>query len=264
LVKLPEVPNYGTLIFQENFDSVPEGTWIGDMPAWTPRYNAVSDPANWIVKAAVSASAPHSLQTYGAHGGCWAGHADHAISGEHLLLRAKINSGGESGTGCTQDNWEMSVGFQNAAAMTWGYPIAGCGVSPASGLCCGGNVGGAGCPVPSYSEAINRWFDIAIEVSYSEAVARYWVDGIYVGFHDIDPLVAATEISLSNGDGIGWGDDVRLYDLSCSGIYCATANAEAATYGSTSLTGSGVINEFILIIIPLGVVILLRIRRSRR
>jgi hypothetical protein len=43
-----------------------------------------------------------------------------------------------------------------------------------------------------------------------------------------------------------------------------TTNAEAATYGRNSLTGSGVFNELYLILVPLGTVICLRIlRRSR-
>jgi len=46
--------------------------------------------------------------------------------------------------------------------------------------------------------------------------------------------------------------------------YSAVANAEAATYGSSSLTGSGVFNSLALLLVPVGGVILLRILRRKR
>jgi hypothetical protein len=58
-----------------------------------------------------------------------------------------------------------------------------------------------------------------------------------------------------------WIDNVTLG--SC-GVYCATANAEAATYGSSSVTASGMFNELALLLVPVGAVILLRIWRRKR
>ena len=49
-----------------------------------------------------------------------------------------------------------------------------------------------------------------------------------------------------------------------SGDYSAVANAEASTYGSHSLTGSGMFNELALILVPIGAVIVLRLRRRKR
>ena len=46
--------------------------------------------------------------------------------------------------------------------------------------------------------------------------------------------------------------------------YPGTANAKAAGYGSSSLTGSGVFNELGLFLVPIGAVVLLRIRSRRR
>ena len=55
------------------------------------------------------------------------------------------------------------------------------------------------------------------------------------------------------------------WDSNCDGLepgYPATANAAAAQYGSSSLTGSGLLNELALVLLPAGAVLLLR--RSRR
>ncbi len=51
-------------------------------------------------------------------------------------------------------------------------------------------------------------------------------------------------------------------DCDCS--YTGCANAEAATYGSGSVTGSGVSNELILLLIPVGAVLLLRMLSRRK
>ena len=46
--------------------------------------------------------------------------------------------------------------------------------------------------------------------------------------------------------------------------YAATANAEAASFGSNSLTGSGTFNGLSLLLFPAGVVIFMRIVRRKR
>jgi hypothetical protein len=54
-------------------------------------------------------------------------------------------------------------------------------------------------------------------------------------------------------------------DPDCAPSYASAANAEASTYGSGSLTGSGTFNELVLVVLPLGVVVFLRrIRRRNR
>ncbi len=45
--------------------------------------------------------------------------------------------------------------------------------------------------------------------------------------------------------------------------YSSAANAEAAAYGSETLTGSGVVNGLVLLLIPVGAVLFLRIRRGK-
>ena len=47
------------------------------------------------------------------------------------------------------------------------------------------------------------------------------------------------------------------------GDYSAASNAEAASYGSSSLAGSGIAYELVLLLIPVGAVILLRIVRRK-
>jgi hypothetical protein len=51
-------------------------------------------------------------------------------------------------------------------------------------------------------------------------------------------------------------------DLLCG--YPGAANAEAASYGSSSLTGSGTFNALTLLLVPIGAVIFLRVLRSRK
>ena len=66
---------------------------------------------------------------------------------------------------------------------------------------------------------------------------------------------AATEFQ---GDGI---------DSNCNGQdpgYSAVANASAAAYGAGSLRGSGIFNEVIFLLVPVGAVIFLRISRRKR
>jgi hypothetical protein len=57
----------------------------------------------------------------------------------------------------------------------------------------------------------------------------------------------------------GWVDT----DPECEG-YSATANAEASTHGSNSLTVSGVVNGLALLLVPVGVVLFLRILRRKK
>jgi hypothetical protein len=45
--------------------------------------------------------------------------------------------------------------------------------------------------------------------------------------------------------------------------YAGVANAEAASFGSTSLTGSGSLNSLTLLLVPIGTVIVLRVLRWR-
>lgn len=49
-----------------------------------------------------------------------------------------------------------------------------------------------------------------------------------------------------------------------SSEYSGVANAEASAYGAGSLVGSGVSNELALILVPIGAVVLMRIRRRKR
>jgi hypothetical protein len=46
--------------------------------------------------------------------------------------------------------------------------------------------------------------------------------------------------------------------------YSGAANAEAASYGSSSLTGSGTVNALTLLLVPIGAVILLRVLRRKK
>ena len=59
-------------------------------------------------------------------------------------------------------------------------------------------------------------------------------------------------------------DLIDSADPDCKGGYSGAANAEASIYGPRSLTASGSFNALVLLAIPLGAVILLRILRRRK
>ena len=97
-------------------------------------------------------------------------------------------------------------------------------------------------------------------------------DGYYAGgsicgeedCDDTDPGVnpGATE-KCGGGIDEDCDGDIDCADSDCADDYSCTANAEASTYGSNALTGSGISNELLLLIIPIGAVILLRIIRRK-
>jgi hypothetical protein len=66
-------------------------------------------------------------------------------------------------------------------------------------------------------------------------------------------------------DGLDNDCDGSADSADCDCSYTGCANAEAATYGSGSVTGSGVSNELVLLLIPLGAVLLLKgLQRRKR
>jgi hypothetical protein len=104
-------------------------------------------------------------------------------------------------------------------------------------------------------------------------------DNGWVVWHGYDGM--DSDILLYDGTGISKLTDDTIYseestDINNSGYvvwsgevptefsYTETANAEASIYGTDSLTGSGMFNEMILVLIPVGAVIFLRILRSKR
>jgi hypothetical protein len=65
-------------------------------------------------------------------------------------------------------------------------------------------------------------------------------------------------------DGLDNDCDGAADSADCDCSYSGCANAEAATYGPGSVTGSGVSNELILLLIPVSAVLLLKTLRRRR
>jgi alpha-L-arabinofuranosidase len=66
------------------------------------------------------------------------------------------------------------------------------------------------------------------------------------------------------GDGLDNDCDGSADSADCDCSYTGCANAEAATYGSGSVAGSGVSNELILLFVPLGAVLLLKMLSRRK
>ena len=65
----------------------------------------------------------------------------------------------------------------------------------------------------------------------------------------------------SNGVDDDFDGKTDCADPDCADDYACIANAEASTYGSASLSGSGAINEVILFLIPVGLILLLTVLR---
>jgi hypothetical protein len=77
------------------------------------------------------------------------------------------------------------------------------------------------------------------------------------------------EFGLGLSFGVNWqgdtvGDKVGGADDFPEGGYSEVANAEAATYGSNSVSASGIFNESALFLIPVGAVLFLRILRRKK
>ncbi len=77
----------------------------------------------------------------------------------------------------------------------------------------------------------------------------------------IPPPVCCAQISDTGL--IVWGGR-DIYAAAPADSYLATANAEASSYGSNALRGSGVFNSLALLLIPAGGGILVRLRRRRK
>jgi hypothetical protein len=92
-----------------------------------------------------------------------------------------------------------------------------------------------------------------------------------LGDHSLDSKVTEA-CTLSEGslgdptcsDGLDNDCDGSADSADCDCSYTGCANAEAATFGSGSVTGSGVSNEIILLFIPLGAVLLLKMLSRRK
>jgi hypothetical protein len=204
----------GRIIFEEHWDTYSSGTYIGS-EGWNMCFNAQSDPGDWIVTNAQCFSSPNSAQVAGEHPGNWAGWAYKGFSPQsgHLLFRANIRASGESSG---VQYCDIDVGFDsstNCNGNSGGYPgvsINSPGNSDGQGIWFGpGNVR----PVSTYGEAINIWWDVAIEVNPATLTAYYWLDGAYVGQGDIASLPESTAVVIGSCDGKGWVDDIVIKEI---------------------------------------------------
>ena len=83
-----------------------------------------------------------------------------------------------------------------------------------------------------------------------------------------DPATPENTVDYcSNGVDDDCDGDVDCDDSDCSAFcysYGGVANAEASSYGSTSLTGSGTFNALTLVLVPIGALIFLRVLRRKK
>lgn len=134
-----------------------------------------------------------------------------------------------------------------------------------------------------YDFELSRWYHVAIRRSGSDLTAN--VDGSAIGTASVSTTIADPNASLLLGSAEGGHpvrlfdgtmDEVRIYKRALSGTeicelaeqdscgYSGTANAEASTYGASSLTESDSLNALGLLVIPAIAVITLRFRRRKK
>jgi hypothetical protein len=126
-------------------------------------------------------------------------------------------------------------------------------------------------------DATTPYSAVNLDVTDTDNIAWDVISVLTVpGFGDADSNSSFTAISgsppvvpenCSNGIDDDCDGYVDYDDSDCSSEYLSgyagVANAEAASYGSISLTGSGSFNALTLVLVPIGTVILLRVLRWR-
>lgn len=214
-----QIPPKRMKLLEDDFDSYSLDSYIGENN-WTALYTASSSKDQWIVTDLQSVSAPHSLHVYGSHSGCWSGNITRPISGEKLLMLANIRAAGEAGGGC--HDLDVRVGFSNQSVGSWGTDVAVCDIRSGGGtdglptglVCYTHNISDHIVVIEDYQDAINQWFEIAIDVDYSREEAFFWVDEVCIGSLSLDTTIPIEDITIVSGDGAGWVDDVVVYDSS--------------------------------------------------
>jgi len=211
-----DVPPPGLLevLLEEDFDSYPPGTYLGDLPGWTSWYNANNRPSEWYVSDQVQVSAPCSARMYGTLGSCWEGYLSYAIpTRSRVRVSAAIYSAGAA-SGC--HGRDVTVYLSDLRSGTWGTSIAGIAVrtdesTVGSGII--GSVYGGGylTLVPDYSAVSGQWYEIEFVLDYSSGYVEFWVDGQGRGSLPIPANIPDfKDLSLQSGDGVGWVDDIRV------------------------------------------------------
>lgn len=112
-------------------------------------------------------------------------------------------------------------------------------------------------------------FNIHGEIVFVESCGDnssiYFSDGItevkIVDDTQLPPPILGVQIS-DEGHVLWGGRDIYVA-LPVNTSYLATANAEASTFGSASLTGSGSLNALGILLMPLAVVFAIRFRRKK-
>jgi hypothetical protein len=206
----------GVTIFEEHFDQCAAGAYIGNCDGWIPLYNAADDKTDNIITNTESVSSPNSAQIYGSHSSDWSAAVYRPVMGTHLLLRANIRSSGTSSGSFHYIDIGVYLGSTNDWFWTGGAARAEID-SPGNGFCGQGMVfEGSGTDsncvvaIPEYANAINQWFDVAVEINYSTAQARFWLNGNYRGQSFIDTTDTVSGVAMQSGNGEGWVDDIVI------------------------------------------------------
>lgn len=201
------LPQCGTELLVEDFESCPAGTWIGACNNWQTYANA-NDGSDFYVTDADQASGLHSLHVAGS-GTCWEGAAYKYLTGpRHILVQAMMKASGDGPLGCH--------GYQNGLdsyPAVWSFEMGNGTEQWQGGLVCAVAGGGYSVVVPGFADASGRWYAVATELDYDMGRARFWLDGTEIWTTPFDTTQAFYRVWMRSGEGQGWFDDVRVCSL---------------------------------------------------
>jgi hypothetical protein len=181
----------GTLL-SENFESYASGTWPA--PDWTPKWNALTDPANNGIRSAPIDGSNHVLKLFGVEGNSASATRPVAFT-DNFVVSAWVWNGSES----RSPGWGRgSIGLEGGSTLFTFYSD--------------GSFPGGSPNLATFQT--ERWYDTTVHYQRqgSDVTLNYWLDGNYVGqrqytLPNLAAELAANRLEL-NGGSTAYFDDV--------------------------------------------------------
>ena len=197
-------------LFSDNFDHYAVGTNMDGQGGWADYWGGGISVSNTY-----SVSQPKSCKLDN-NGSCWGSDLYHEVpynpvvwfSGDIMAIRT-----GRSGC----HDVDVNVGLWNPSAGAWGTPILQVEIRSAEASGAGPGLlvwtsSGPEVLESDYASLVNRWISVVAKLDEENHVADVWVDGVHKATYPVDPSGPTyTGIEISNGEGIGYVDNVRIF-----------------------------------------------------